>query len=164
MRKERDSKVNKILISSCVFGNQVRWNGTDRADDEIKKWALENNFLLVPVCPEHELFGTPRQPIRLMQREEDVLAIIGKQEVYEELINKSREIAQEHRDAVGFIGISNSPSCGLSVGVKGRGGTIKAPMHQSMNCPTTEISSMRSEANRDLFLRRVKKFIEGNKK
>lgn len=154
----------KILISSCVFGNQVRWNGTDRADDDIKKWAAKNNFLLVPVCPEHELFGTPRQPIRLMQREEDVLAIIGQQEVYKELINKSREIAEEHRDAVGFIGISNSPSCGLSVGVKGRGGTIKAPMHQSMNCPTTEISSMRSEANRDLFLRRVKKFIEGNKK
>ena len=152
---------NKILISACVFGEQVRWNGTDRTDEDIKKWAVKNNFLLVPICPEHELFGTPRRPIRLMQREEDVLAIMGQEEVYEDLINKTKEIAEKHKDAVGFIGISNSPSCGLSVGVKGRGGTVKAPMHQSLSCPTTEISSMRSEQNRELFLRRVKKYIRG---
>jgi uncharacterized protein YbbK (DUF523 family) len=29
----------KILISSCVYGNDVRWNGTNRREDDIKTWA-----------------------------------------------------------------------------------------------------------------------------
>ncbi|MEK9697377.1 MAG: DUF5522 domain-containing protein, partial [Candidatus Poseidoniales archaeon] len=51
-----------------------------------------------------------------------------------------------------------SPTCGLSTGVKDYGSTIKAPMHQSVDCPSTEISSMNTEANRRAFLRRVKKY------
>ena len=59
---------------------------------------------------------------------------------------------------VGFIGIARSPTCGLSVGVKDLGRTIKAPMHQSLDCPTTEISSMNTEGNRQIFLERVRKY------
>ena len=152
--------MDKILISSCVFGEQVRWNGTERTDKEIKQWARQNDIELVPICPENELFGTPRRPIRLMQDGDNVLAIMGEREVYQNLEEKCREIAQRHPDAVGFIGIANSPSCGLAVGVKKRGSTMKASMHRALGCPTTEISSMRSESNRELFLRRVKKYAQ----
>ena len=131
----------KILISSCVFGNRVRWNATNRRSEEIHEWAETNGFELVPVCPEHELFGTPRKSIRLRQKDDEVLGIMGNQEVFGQLKDKCDEIAERHNDVVGFIGISNSPSCGLSTGVKDRGSTIKAPMHQSLGCPTTEISS-----------------------
>ena len=48
----------KILISSCVFGNRVRWNGTNRRSEEINEWAETMAYELVPVCPENELFGT----------------------------------------------------------------------------------------------------------
>ena len=148
----------KILISACVFGKNVRWNGTNRHSDEIKKWAQENNFDLVPVCPEHELFGTPRKSIRLRQKGDEVLAIMGKEEIYSKLQDKCEELSTRYDDVVGFVGISNSPSCGLSVGVKDRGSTMKAPMHQSLDCPTTEISSMKSKQNQDVFLRRVRKY------
>ena len=75
----------KILISACVFGKNVRWNGTNRTSKEIKEWAADNNFELVPVCPEHELFGTPRASIRLRQKGDEVLAIMGNQNVYSKL-------------------------------------------------------------------------------
>jgi len=148
----------KILISACVFGKNVRWNGTSRTSKEIKEWATNNNFELVPVCPEHELFGTPRASIRLRQKDDEVLAIMENQNVYVELNKKCKEISERFDDVVGFIGISNSPSCGLSVGVKDRGSTMKAPMHQVLDCPTTEISSMKSEKNQEIFLRRVRKY------
>ena len=150
----------KILISSCILGNSVRWNGTSKLDKDIAYWARENNYELVPICPEHELFGTPRKPIRLRQVDEHVIASMGSDDVALPLRSKCDEIANRYKDVVGFIGISNSPSCGLAVGVKGRGSTMKAFMHQALGCPTTEINSMRSEANRELFLKRIKKYVK----
>ena len=148
----------KILISACVFGENVRWNNTNRHNKEIIQWAKDSGFELIPVCPEHELFGTPRASIRLRQKDDEVLAIMGKENVYSKLKEKCEELSKRYEDVVGFIGISNSPSCGLSVGVRDRGSTMKAPMHQSLGCPTTEISSMMSRQNQETFLRRVKKY------
>ena len=148
----------KILISACVYGEDVRWNGSNRRHQHIHDWAEENGYELVPICPEHELFGTPRSTIRLRAVDGEVKAFAGKKEVYSELQEKSQEIASRHRDAVGFIGITRSPTCGLSTGVKDYGSTIKAPMHQAVNCPSTEISSMNTENNRQKFLARIKKY------
>ena len=85
----------KILISSCVFGNNVRWNATSRRSEEVHDWASENGFELVPICPEHELFGTPRASIRLRQKDDEVLAIMGKQEVYSQLQDKCKELSEK---------------------------------------------------------------------
>ena len=148
----------KILISSCVYGNDVRWNGSNRRCQHIHDWAEEHGYELVPICPEHELFGTPRSTIRLRAVDGEVKAFAGKKEVYLELQEKSQEIASRHNDAVGFIGITRSPTCGLSTGVKDYGRTIKAPMHQAVGCPSTEISSMNTKSNRQKFLERVKKY------
>ena len=148
----------KILISSCVYGNDVRWNGTNRHHQEIHEWAEANGFELVPVCPEDELFGTPRSTIRLRAVDGEIKAFAGKKEIYSQLQEKSQEIASRYKNVVGFIGISRSPTCGLSAGVKDLGRTIKAPMHQSLDCPTTEISSMNTEDNRQIFLERLRKY------
>ena len=113
---------------------------------------------LVPVCPEDELFGTPRSTIRLRAVDGEIKAFAGKKEIYSQLQEKSQEIASRYRNVVGFIGISRSPTCGLSAGVKDLGRTIKAPMHQSLDCPTTEISYMNTEGNRQIFLERVRKY------
>lgn len=153
----------KVLVSSCVYGNSVRWNGSNRYYDEIHAWAKDNDFELVPICPEHELFGTPRKSIRLRQKGDEVLGIMGDQEVFGQIKDKCKEIVSRYEDVVGFIGFSNSPTCGLSAGVKDRGSTIKAPMHQSLGCPTTEASSMNTEANRNRFLTRIRKWMENEK-
>lgn len=147
----------KILISACVMGENVRWNGINKLNREIIDWAEENNVELVPVCPETELFGTPRKPIRLMQVEDQVKAMMGKDDVYAQLLDQARRTLNTHSDAVGFIGISNSPTCGISVGVKNRGSTMKAPMHSEASFPTTEINSLRTAEGLDRFLYRVEK-------
>ena len=110
------------------------------------------------MCPEDELFGTPRSTIRLRAVDGEIKAFAGKKEIYSQLQEKSQEIASRYSNVVGFIGISRSPTCGLSAGVKDLGRTIKAPMHQSLDCPTTEISSMNTEGNRQIFLERVRKY------
>ena len=148
----------KILISSCVYGNDVRCNGSKRRHQHIHDWAAEHGYELVPICPEHELFGTPRSTIRLRAVDGEVKAFAGKKEIYSDLQEKSQEIASRYSDAVGFIGISRSPTCGVSAGVKDYGTTIKAPMHQAVDCPSTEISSMNTENNRQIFLERIKKY------
>lgn len=149
----------KVLISACVYGENVRWNGTNKASDVIHSWAEDNGITLVPVCPENELFGTPRKPIRLEQvGDKGIIGWMGKKDVYRLLMDKAFEITSRYPDAVGFIGIAGSPSCGVSVGVKNLGSTIKAPMHLQSLFPTTEINSMRTASNRSVFLERVKNY------
>ena len=152
----------KVLVSGCVFGSPVRWNGSDRNDNSLKIWAEKEGIKLIPVCPEDELFGTPRSPIRLEQIQGTKI-VVGKmngKDIYRSLMDKCFEIYERDREIVGFIGISGSPSCGISVGVRGRGSTMKAPMHLQSPVPTTEISSLRSDKNREIFLKRIKKHKE----
>ena len=148
----------KVLISSCVYGNAVRWNGTNKIHQELVDWADRVGIKLVPVCPEHELFGTPRKPIRLQHVDGKVVASMGTDDVYQKLTSKAQEIHSRHPDAVGFIGIARSPSCGIAVGVRKLGRTIKAPMHAVASFPTAEINSLKNSRNRVLFLDRVVKY------
>ena len=148
----------KVLISSCVLGNEVRWNKQGKLNSEVIEWAEQNDIELIPVCPEDELLGTPRDKIRLIQIEEKTCAHYRNGDIMEQLERKCKEIYQRHPDAVGFIGISRSPTCGIAAGVKDYGKTIKAPMHQAVDCPSTEISSMNTESNRQKFLERIKKY------
>ncbi len=149
----------KILISSCVLGQNVRWNGTNCLYEDITTWALDEGIELVPVCPEHELFGTPRPPIRLeLIGEMGIRGHMGKKDVYRDLMDKSFEISRRYPDAVGFIGIAKSPTCGISVGVRSLGTTIKGAMHAQVPFPSTEINSLRTGKARELFLKRVRKY------
>ena len=148
----------KILISSCVMGNNVRWNNSHRLYPELSQWAKEENIKLVPVCPENELFGTPRQNIRLIQVGDKVEARMAKQEVSSEMTLRSRQLFRRHPDACGFIGLANSPSCGISAGVKNRGSVMKGTMHLTSQVPSCEANTLRTEEGRQRFLNRVLKY------
>ena len=97
-----------------------------------------------------------------MTYDSTIQAVCNEVDIYNDLIDKCEEIISRYPDAVGFIGISRSPSCGVSVGVKNLGKVIKGPMHMKAGFPTTEISSMNTEKNRDMFLSRIKKYIANN--
>ncbi|MFB7155619.1 MULTISPECIES: DUF523 domain-containing protein [unclassified Lysinibacillus] len=62
-----------ILISSCLAGLKVRYNGTDSLDERIQRLVLENKA--VTVCPElMGGFSTPREPAEIVGGDgEDVL-------------------------------------------------------------------------------------------
>lgn len=70
-----------ILISACLAGLKVRYNGTDSLDERIQQLVLENKA--VTVCPElMGGFSTPREPVEIVGGDgEDVLA--GKARVIE---------------------------------------------------------------------------------
>ncbi|MEY9977550.1 DUF523 domain-containing protein [Lysinibacillus sp. RC79] len=54
-----------ILISSCLAGLKVRYNGTDSLDERIQQLVLENKA--VTVCPEFMGgFSTPREPAEIV--------------------------------------------------------------------------------------------------
>ena len=148
----------KILVSACVMGQDVRWNGANKHCEDLSVWASKHGFELIPVCPEDFLFGTPRQPIRMIYEDQKITAKMGERDVLPILSDCCEQIHKDHNDAVGFIGISGSPSCGVSVGVKNLGNFVKGQMHSHATIPSTEISQMRTEVQRDIFYKRVMKY------
>lgn len=60
--------MERILISACLVGQPVRYNGTDKrsdAADIISRWQTEGR--LVPHCPECAVgFPTPRPPAEIV--------------------------------------------------------------------------------------------------
>jgi uncharacterized protein YbbK (DUF523 family) len=112
-----------ILVSSCLAGLEVRYNGTHCLDNKIRKLLEENQA--ITVCP--ELFGgfsTPREPAEIVGGNGgDVLD--GKAKVVEKsgrdvtgqyikgayaTLRKAQEV-----DATVVILKEFSPSCGSSM-------------------------------------------------
>jgi uncharacterized protein YbbK (DUF523 family) len=56
----------RIGISSCLLGNEVRWNAGHKHDKYLTR-TLGRFVDYVPVCPEVEAgFGVPRESFRLV--------------------------------------------------------------------------------------------------
>ena len=56
----------RIGISSCLLGNEVRWNSGHKHDKYLTR-TLGKFVEYVPVCPEVEAgFGVPRESFRLV--------------------------------------------------------------------------------------------------
>ncbi|MDV2686835.1 DUF523 domain-containing protein [Alkalihalophilus lindianensis] len=112
-----------IVVSSCLAGLEVRYNGTHSLDKKISKLVEENKA--VTVCP--ELFGgfsTPREPAEIVGGDgEDVLD--GKAKVLDktnkdvtELYIKGAYTTLEKAQKINATLIvlkENSPSCGSSL-------------------------------------------------
>lgn len=112
-----------ILVSSCLVGLKVRYNGSDSLDNRIQKLLLEGKA--ISVCP--ELLGgflTPREPAEIVGGDgEDVLN--GKAKVVEE---SGRDVTDLYVNGAYFtlkkvqeLGVTAiilkdySPSCGSSM-------------------------------------------------
>ena len=154
LQEERRRKL-KVLVSSCVLGNPVRWNNSSRKYDFLVEWAEENDIELVPACPETELLGAPRRPIRMIQIGSLVKAFAGEEEVYESLERVCSKIIKENPEVCGFIGLANSPTCGMSAGVKKRGSTIRGAMHRVVEVPSCEVNQLKDEKMRKSFLNKI---------
>ena len=107
----------RIGVSSCLIGNNVRYNGGHLSDGFINN-ALEKYVEWVPVCPEVEAgMGVPREEVRLVGTAENpqMLGSRSKTDHTNQMLSwaSGRVVAlsQEHLD--GFILTANSPSCGI---------------------------------------------------
>ncbi|SES25380.1 Uncharacterized conserved protein YbbK, DUF523 family [Gracilibacillus ureilyticus] len=112
-----------ILVSACLAGHNVRYDGSHQLDDSIRKLTEEGKA--VTVCPELAGgFSTPREPAEILGGSgEDVLD--GKAKVIEksgrdvtELYIKGAEHTLEKAQrlqATTVVLKENSPSCGSSL-------------------------------------------------
>ena len=105
----------RIGVSSCLLGNQCRYDGTGSKFDFIDD--LSKYFELIPYCPEAIVFGTPRESIRLVDVGGEIRVISNQiqKDVTDELTEVSQTLAQKAFDdkLCGFIFKAKSPSCGI---------------------------------------------------
>jgi uncharacterized protein YbbK (DUF523 family) len=55
----------KIAVSKCLLGHKCRYDAKDKKNDYIL--SLQDRYTIVPICPEDDAFGTPRETIRVVQ-------------------------------------------------------------------------------------------------
>lgn len=157
----------RLGISSCLLGQKVRYDGTDKRDRFITG-TLGKYFEFVPVCPEVAIgLGVPRPPIRLVGGARSPRAV-GVENPALDVTNKlaahGRRQARALDDLSGYILKSRSPSCGME-GVKvfvdrgrvkrGRGIYAAAFMAARPLLPVVEEGRLGDPDRRDNFLERV---------
>jgi uncharacterized protein YbgA (DUF1722 family)/uncharacterized protein YbbK (DUF523 family) len=107
----------KIGISSCLLGEEVRFDGGHKHDRYITD-ILGPFVEYVPVCPEVDIgLGTPRESLRLVRSERGVLFMAPKSGT--DHTAKMRRYADakmkelKRLDLSGYILKKDSPSCGM---------------------------------------------------
>jgi uncharacterized protein YbgA (DUF1722 family)/uncharacterized protein YbbK (DUF523 family) len=109
------AKIN-LGISSCLLGQEVRFDGGHKRDAYILG-TLSDYFDFIPVCPEVAVgLPVPRSPIRLVQHGE-AIRVVGVRnpavDVTEELHRYGKETAARLASISGYILKKGSPSCGM---------------------------------------------------
>ena len=100
----------KIMVSACLLGDNVKYNGANNKNDELI--AFLKDYEVIRVCP--EIFGglsTPRDPSEIINNK--VVTING-MDVTNEFTNGARktlEIAKANNIKIAILK-KNSPSCG----------------------------------------------------
>ena len=105
----------KILISSCLLGNKVRYDGNGNYQDNVRLhvWVKAGN--VIAVCP--EVAGglpTPRPPAEIQQDTKRVITINGDDVTAEYVAGAERALAlaKQHTIKVAILK-AKSPSCGV---------------------------------------------------
>ncbi len=106
----------KIGISSCLLGEEVRYNGVHKLS-RLCVNTLVDFFEYQPVCPEVGIgLGIPRKPIHLIGDPEApraVNAIDENIDVTDQLKDFAKQTIPSLNKICGYIFIKGSPSCGL---------------------------------------------------
>ncbi len=106
----------KVGISSCLLGQQVRYDGGHKRDPYING-TLSDYFDFIPLCPVVAIGLTiPRPPIRLVQKGEEIRVVGVKDptiDVTEQLHAYGREMGERQGKIGGYIFKARSPSCGM---------------------------------------------------
>lgn len=106
----------KIGISSCLLGQEVRYDGGHKRDPYING-TLIDYFDFIPICPEVAIGLTiPRPPIHLVQLCEEIHVLGVKDtgiDVTDRLHAYGKEMGERLDNISGYILKSRSPSCGM---------------------------------------------------
>ena len=105
-----------VGISSCLLGDEVRYNGGHKRDSYVER-TLGQYFTFHAFCPEVDIgLGVPRKPIRLVRKEDEIACVdIDDPEMdHTEALRDSADRQTDwHGDLCGYILKRASPSCGM---------------------------------------------------
>jgi uncharacterized protein YbbK (DUF523 family)/uncharacterized protein YbgA (DUF1722 family) len=159
----------RLGVSSCLLGNEVRFDGGHKHDRFITD-LMGEYFEWVPVCPEVEVgMGTPRPALRLVRDGGDVRMLeikSGRDHTASmQRFSAKRVRALASLDLCGYILKKDSPSCGMTrlkvYGLKGpakregRGLYASALMEAFPNLPVEEEGRLKDSKLRENFIERV---------
>jgi len=159
----------RVGVSSCLLGEEVRYDGGHRLDRYVRD-TLGAHFDLVPVCPEFELgLGVPREAMRLVGDPGDPRLMTIKTRI--DLTQRmktwcSRRVEQLATESLcGFVFKSRSPSSGMErvdvyneAGIPekiGSGLFARALMDRLPNLPVEEEGRLDDPRLRETFIVRV---------
>lgn len=108
-----------ILISACLLGEKVRYDGQHLLLDHpiLEKWIKNNQ--LIPVCPEVSGgLSIPRPPAEIQEKQSGSIKVINIQhidvtEAFQAGAEKALSICQKYNIKIAIL-TENSPSCGSS--------------------------------------------------
>jgi uncharacterized protein YbgA (DUF1722 family)/uncharacterized protein YbbK (DUF523 family) len=116
MVRMTDNHKIPIGISSCLLGEQVRYNGGHKYDRFING-SLSRFFDFKPYCPEVAIgLGVPREPIRQVKVGGEIRILSTNDstfDVTDKLHNYGSKIAAKSNRLCGYIFKAMSPSCGM---------------------------------------------------
>ena len=156
----------KIGISSCLLGENVRYDGHNKYNRYIAE-VLGQYVDFVPVCPETAIgLGIPRPPVRLLNRNGRICAVGVDNpdiDITEALTWFGKKQAAVLGTVAGYIFKSRSPSCGITdtpiitngKEVYGAGLYAQQVIKAFPLLPVTDEVSLRHENHVDHFLERV---------
>ena len=164
-------KIN-IAVSSCLLGEAVRYDGTDKRINLITD-ELAKEYNLIPLCPEMAIgLGVPRPPIHLIDINNQIEVVRVDNPIYnftEQLSAYGKKVAELNPSFSGYIFKKNSPSCGTK-NVKvfnldgdyemcGKGIYADTIMQLLPDLPVIDESDFLEENLREEFLLRITEYF-----
>ena len=152
--------MNKVLVSACLIGENVRYNGQVRVNkySRLKDWKLRGR--LVPCCPEvdgglpvprpcSEISGANGSAV--LRENARVMNIKGKDVTRQFLTGarKALELARLHKIKLAVLK-DGSPSCGSTYIYDGSFSGIKKP-GKGITTVLLEENSIRVFSEREIF-------------
>lgn len=165
----RPENVIRVGVSSCLLGEEVRWDGGHK-HDRFLTGTFGRFVEWVPVCPEVELgLGIPREPIRLVgDPEAPKLVGVKSGDDHTQRMNTlaaRRVRALAKLDLCGYVLKRGSPSCGMErvrvfsakgmPSKKGRGLFAGALLHRLPLLPVEEEGRLNDPPLRENFIERI---------
>jgi len=160
----------KVGISSCLAGQNVRYDGGHKLDANIIK-TLGELFELQQFCPEMEIgLGVPREPIRLVYTSTGIRCVgtlTDDLDVTDALAGCADQRQASDPDLCGYVFKARSPSCGLQ-GVAvwqddqsrptGTGVFASRLQKKFIGMPMTEEKALADPTARARFVQQVKSY------
>lgn len=158
----------RIGISSCLLGQEVRYNGGHKRDSFLTD-TFGQFVEWVPVCPEVEIgMGTPRPPIRLERTGEEVRLVMpstgGDYTEAMRSYSERRAVELAAAELDGYVLKKDSPSCGMervkvyqgaNATREGRGMFADVLLARLPDLPVEEEGRLNDPLLRESFITRV---------